>query len=124
MFNTTSTSSDIIEDSPIIALRIPLDCKSVPPFDEYYFIDKDEEKIEHLKSSNINEWVTEFINSGRLSFEMKERALVFLDPFGCQVKWSTLKSLARTEVIDLWLLFPIGTVNRLLPLKKYPDNDN
>ena len=42
------------------------------------------------------------------------RALVFLDPYGMQVEWKTIESIAQTEAIDLWLLFPIGTVNRLL----------
>jgi three-Cys-motif partner protein len=43
------------------------------------------------------------------------RAVLFLDPFGMQVPWSTIASIARTEAIDLWYLFPIGiAVNRLL----------
>lgn len=42
------------------------------------------------------------------------RALVFLDPYGMQVEWKTLESIANTQAIDLWILFPIGTVNRLL----------
>lgn len=44
----------------------------------------------------------------------RHRALVFLDPFGMQVEWKTIELIAKTEAIDLWLLFPIGTVNRLL----------
>ena len=39
------------------------------------------------------------------------RALVFLDPYGMQVDWKTI---AHTQAIDLWILFPLGTVNRLL----------
>ena len=42
------------------------------------------------------------------------RALVFLDPYGMQVEWTTIESIARTQAIDLWILFPLGTVNRLL----------
>lgn len=42
------------------------------------------------------------------------RALVFLDPYGMQVEWSTIKSIADTQAIDLWILFPLGTINRLL----------
>jgi three-Cys-motif partner protein len=38
----------------------------------------------------------------------KYRAVVFLDPFGNQVKWSTLEAIAQTEAIDLWYLFPAG----------------
>jgi three-Cys-motif partner protein len=31
---------------------------------------------------------------------------MFLDPFGSQVKFSTIESIAKTEAIDLWYLFP------------------
>lgn len=36
------------------------------------------------------------------------RAVLFLDPFGMQVEWSTLEAIAATQAIDLWLLFPLG----------------
>lgn len=43
------------------------------------------------------------------------RAVMFLDPYGCQVNWSTVEEIADTGVIDLWYLFPTGAVLRLLP---------
>jgi three-Cys-motif partner protein len=45
----------------------------------------------------------------------KNRAVLFLDPFGLQVKWKTLEAVAATQAIDVWILFPLGSgVNRLL----------
>jgi three-Cys-motif partner protein len=45
----------------------------------------------------------------------KTRAVVFLDPYGMQVDWATIESIAATKAIDLWILFPLGQgVNRLL----------
>lgn len=44
----------------------------------------------------------------------KHRAVLFLDPYGMQVEWQTLEAIASTKAIDLWMLFPIGAVNRLL----------
>jgi len=45
----------------------------------------------------------------------KERAVVFLDPYGMQVEWATIEALAATKGIDLWYLFPLGVgVARLL----------
>jgi three-Cys-motif partner protein len=42
--------------------------------------------------------------------------VLFLDPFGMQVSWKTIESVARTGAIDMWLLFPAGIgVNRMLP---------
>ena len=34
--------------------------------------------------------------------------MFFLDPFGNQVRWSTVEEIARTEDSDLWYLFPAG----------------
>jgi len=45
----------------------------------------------------------------------RSRAVVFLDPYGMQVEWSTIVAIAQTRAIDLWILFPLGVaVNRLL----------
>lgn len=44
------------------------------------------------------------------------RGVLFLDPFGMQVDWTTLQAVAATKAIDVWILFPVGIgVNRLLP---------
>jgi three-Cys-motif partner protein len=45
----------------------------------------------------------------------KERAVVFLDPYGMQVEWGTIEALAATKGVDLWYLFPLG-VARMLTL--------
>ena len=50
------------------------------------------------------------------------RAVVFLDPYGMQVNWELLQSIANTKAVDLWLLFPLGIgVNRLLPRERLPE---
>ena len=42
--------------------------------------------------------------------------MLFLDPYGMQVEWETIKAVAKTKAIDMWLLFPLGIgINRLLP---------
>lgn len=40
------------------------------------------------------------------------RAVVFLDPFGLQIKFETLCELARTQAIDLWYLVPVFAMYR------------
>ena len=42
------------------------------------------------------------------------RGVLFLDPYAMQVEWDTIKAIASTEVFDLWYLFPVMAVNRLL----------
>ena len=42
------------------------------------------------------------------------RSLVFLDPFGLEVRWNTIEKLAGTEACDVWYLFPLGGVIRMM----------
>ena len=97
------------------------------PFKEYIFIEQSPEfyaELEKLKqeysgSRNIKV-VQEDANSYlqrwcRETNWRSSRAVIFLDPYGMQVKWKTLQAIANTKAIDLWILFPLGqAVNRLL----------
>ena len=97
-----------------------------PPFKEYVFIEEKEDSYTELKKlteefpnyniecskANANGYLTGFCQEREWR---TNRALVFLDPYGMQVEWKTIKAIAETKAIDLWLLFPIGIgVNRLL----------
>jgi three-Cys-motif partner protein len=54
----------------------------------------------------------------------RNRAVVFLDPYGMQVKWSTVQALGATGAVDLWLLFPIGqAVMRVLTRREPPPEE-
>jgi three-Cys-motif partner protein len=59
----------------------------------------------HITSLDANDALGEFCANLRTS---KERAVVFLDPYGSQVAWSSVEKLARTRAVDLWYLFPSG----------------
>ena len=99
------------------------------PFDTYIFIDKSEARtieLEKLKeefpqladrikieSQESNTYLQDLCRKNWLG--TKRRAVMFLDPYGMQVKWETIEAIAKTQAIDLWLLFPLGVaVNRLL----------
>lgn len=47
--------------------------------------------------------------------------MLFLDPFGTQVDWSTLEAIAGYK-LDTWILFPTGTIARMLPRSRIPDD--
>lgn len=111
----------LLKGSALIALE------TVPPFSRYIFIEKDADRCKHLE--NIKKKVPHhaariIVRQGEANQQIKElcsknwsnhRAVLFLDPYGMQVEWSTLEAIAATEAIDLWLLFPFGIgVNRLL----------
>ncbi|MGJ3244288.1 MAG: three-Cys-motif partner protein TcmP [Opitutales bacterium] len=108
--------------SPLIALSIE------PPFHRFVFIDKDNAALESLRShieeqqptgqreieflaGDANEQIRSFVS--RTDW-FSHRAVAFLDPFALQVDWTTLEVMARTQAVDLWLLFPAMGVNRML----------
>jgi three-Cys-motif partner protein len=127
-----SVFEDVYEDtetteyrdgSAKIALSLP------EPFDHYLFIEKSKARVNQLKGTIEREHPALL---PRCDFRQgdanailkawckernwkKERAVVFLDPYGMQVDWSTIEALAATKAIDLWYLFPLGVgVARLL----------
>ena len=51
----------------------------------------------------------------------RQRAVVFLDPFAAQVEWQTVASIASTQSVDLWQLFPLSAITRILPRNRQPD---
>lgn len=49
------------------------------------------------------------------------RGVLFVDPFGAQLDWSTVKHVASLERLDMWLLFPVSAIGRMLPVSRDPD---
>lgn len=111
---------DIKEGSARRALRVE------PPFDRYIFIEKSRRKSSVLRrlgqefptradrievvTKDANEALRELCR--RIDWQ-KSRAVVFLDPFGFEVKWETVVVLAQTRAVDLWYLVPTGIgINR------------
>lgn len=106
-----------------------------PPFGRYIFVDRNPEHAESLEG--LREEFPELAD--RVSVEVADantflqgwckrtdwrtnRAVVFLDPYGMQVDWSTIETIAATKAIDLWILFPLGqAVNRLLTRNGVPE---
>jgi three-Cys-motif partner protein len=101
-------------------------------FDFYYFIDKNEASLEKLenrleefknsnfkisyKAGDCNEFLLE-LSTAMKKDKNKYAALVLLDPFGMQISWDSIASLANTRS-DVWILIPTGViVNRLLDKK-------
>ncbi|GIV10275.1 MAG: hypothetical protein KatS3mg019_2366 [Fimbriimonadales bacterium] len=99
-------------------------------FNNYIFIETDEIAIEKLQSLKqefpeknieiINQDANSYIPQWCQSLGEYERAVVFLDPFGLQVCWETIKAIAHTKKIDLWLLTPLGAILRMLPRHSLP----
>jgi three-Cys-motif partner protein len=113
---------EFLKGSPRVALDL------VNPFTAYIFIDNDPERIAELEAlkqeygarraitvqrGDANVAIQHWLISG---IDWKHhRAVVFLDPFGMQVPWSTIETLARTGAIEVMINFPLGmAIQRLL----------
>jgi three-Cys-motif partner protein len=121
-------SLDLQKGSALIALE------TEPKFDRYLFIDKKHEHVAEL--AKLKERFIEI--KDRIRIEVgdandviqkwcqetdwnENRAVVFIDPYGMEVEWSSVEALAQTKGVDLWILFPLGVaVNRLLTKNKIP----
>jgi three-Cys-motif partner protein len=120
---------ELKKGSAYVALRTD------PPFDRYIFVDRNPEHAAAL--GGLRQQFSDL--SDRISVEVADanaflqnwcgttnwrtnRAVVFLDPYGMQVDWSTIEAIAATEAVDLWILFPLGqAVNRLLTRNDIPE---
>lgn len=102
-----------------------------PPFHKYIFIEKDSRKCEELGalvaefSAKKITILNEDANSALLKWckeldTKRERAVVFLDPFGASVEWKVISALGKTRAVDLWILFPFFAINRMLIRDRKP----
>ena len=115
-------SQQFLDGSARIALQIR------PQFTKYIFIEKDESRFAQLRQLKddfpevatsidlVNADCNTWLQDRCLNYNWrKNRAVLFLDPFGMQIEWRTIEAIAQTKAIDLWLLFPLGVaVNRIL----------
>jgi three-Cys-motif partner protein len=90
-----------------------------PEFDFLVFIEKRPDfaqELEELRAKHprraiqvvngeANAAISELLKSNTWR---TKRAVLFLDPYGTQVEWSTLEAIAATASIDVWYLFPLA----------------
>jgi three-Cys-motif partner protein len=125
LISDTSPDEAVIEflkGSPRVALDI------ANPFTSYIFVERDSDRIADLRNlkqeygharnidvqeDDANDALLAWL-AGSIDWRT-HRAVVFLDPFGMQVPWSTIEALARTGAIEVLINFPLGmAINRLL----------
>jgi three-Cys-motif partner protein len=124
----TQEAREFISGSARIALE------TEPSFDRFLFVEQDPECAKRLTDlrtdfperaarivvqvADANQYLMEWCHH---TDWRRNRAVVFLDPFGMEVEWNLIKAIAETRAIDLWLLFPLGVaVNRLLTRSEPP----
>lgn len=117
-----------INGSPLRALQIE------PKFDAYWFVDVSPRRVERVqrlreefpncvidvRQGNCNDVLCNEIVP-QLPRSSNQRAFVFLDPYGLQVNWETVRELAKTRTCDIFVNFSVMGVTRRLPRDQNPD---
>ncbi|MDD2498107.1 MAG: three-Cys-motif partner protein TcmP [Desulfitobacteriaceae bacterium] len=97
------------------------------PFDRYIFFEKNVEYAKELRQRIIQidktkkiQILTGDCNELLRTIESIDwyknywRGVIFLDPYAMQLKWSSLKIIKETGIFDVWYLFPLSALNRVL----------
>lgn len=120
---------EYIDGSPRIALGIE------HPFKRYIFVEADADRATQLEKlqdefpklsirvikGDANVALRRCLVENQRVNWRKWRGVVFLDPFGLQVPWSTIDGLGRTRALEVIINFPVGTaIQRLLPNNRLP----
>ena len=131
-----SDTANILKGSARLAIEV-----DDRPFDEFIFIEQNFDyaiELSKLKQEFsgrsirivpddanrfLPDWCTQ--NSRQLGTPWRgERAVIFLDPFATEVDWQTVERIAETKSVDLWILFPLSALTRMLPTDREPDEAN
>jgi three-Cys-motif partner protein len=121
LFGPHDATSDIHAGSAPRALTVN------PPFQRIFFIEQDEKNAEALEQliaktrhpkarvlvADANQILRKLCKPENWR---RRRGVIFLDPFGMNVEWSTLQFIANTKALDLWFLFSLGGLVRNLPI--------
>lgn len=108
---------DAILGSPLRALQI------VPAFREYFFVDLDGDKVEHLGQrvgqrsdvhilrGDCNRVLLDLVFP-KVRWKDYRRGLCLLDPYGLDLDWELIATAGHMKTLDLFLNFPIMDANR------------
>jgi len=122
-------SQQYIDGSPLVALRCD------PPFDEYRFIEVSRSRLENLRrrvqsefaerrvlfhQDNANEVLRDQV-AHQITYRDHQRGFVFLDPYGLQVDFQTIRRLAESKAFDIFVNFSVMGINRILERTQLPD---
>ena len=115
------------EETEILAGSVRIALETNPPFHSYHFIEQNRNRFARLdeivhESQYQNQQITLYkgeaniellkIISQHIDYNKLVRAVLFLDPYGLSVEWSTLERISATQKIDVWFLFSLSGLYR------------
>jgi three-Cys-motif partner protein len=110
-------TGDFVQGSPLNALNI------TPPFQDYYLVDLDGDKVEHLRAlvgdrpgvqilhGDCNQVLLDQVFP-QVRFEDYRRGLCVLDPYGLQLNWGVIETAGKMGSLEIFLNFPVMDMNR------------
>jgi three-Cys-motif partner protein len=114
------TSDEHTVESIAGSAKIALEVK--PAFDEIHLIDLNEVHVAelqqlaagrgsdvHVHREDANVAIDTIL--GQIDWK-RSRGVLFLDPYGMNVPFTTLQRAAKTRALDVWYLFPLSAVYR------------
>jgi three-Cys-motif partner protein len=113
----SKTTREFVLGSPLNALAVH------PPFREYYLIDLEGAKVNHLREQigprndvhllhgDCNEVLSKNVFP-HIQYKDFRRGLCILDPYGLQLKWDVLETAGKMGSLDIFLNFPVMDMNR------------
>jgi len=146
-------SPDDLQETPLLVTDIDADTAGIlkgstrlalevddRPFDQFVFVEQNPahaaelQRLQsefpnrdiHVQTADANVFLPEWCDrqNSRLGVPWRrQRAVIFLDPFATEVDWQTVQSIAETKSVDLWILFPLSALTRILPMERQPDEE-
>lgn len=113
-----------VDDHTVVSIagsaRLALETE--PRFDEVHLIDLNEVHVVELArlAADKGSHVSVHQNDANLAIDTilsqidwkRSRGVLFLDPYGMSVPWTTLVRVAGTRALDVWYLFPLSAIYR------------
>ncbi len=117
--HVTKNTGDYVAGSPLNALKIH------PPFNEYFLVDLDGDKVDQLRSfpqvrgrsevhvinGDCNKVLLDEVFP-KVRYEDYKRGLCLLDPYGLHLNWEVMQRAGEMRSLEIFLNFPIMDMNR------------
>ena len=124
--NVSRVTGKFVPGSPLNALEVR------PPFQEFYLIDRDDEKVlalqkivgarndVHIFGGDCNEILLKKVFP-QVKYSEFRRGLCFIDPYRINLDWNVILTAAQMKSVEIFLNFSTHYLNRAILTRRKPD---
>lgn len=114
--HVAKSTGEFITGSPLNAMLVE------PPFEEFFFLDLDGDKVGHLRGlvgddprvhvleGDCNEVLIKEVFP-KVRYEQFRRGLCLLDPYGLHLNWEVIEAAGKLRSLEIFLNFPVMDMN-------------